>query len=439
MGYVVEWYADQRDRAYGAPTRTTFATLDQAAAFAREHRGDVVTVTDDAGAAISRGTWLAYGLTNVFDDDEFEVIGAAVDQTSARVLEARWLAFIRDCGSASPSHATFQYLGGDVTDVFNVPGSDDILWIGADWFDGTTVVTGSDTYAGTALPVRNGAVQENTPGTFGIQLHRTGNTGVWLDAVADGGNPTGYIWWPLCVTADGGTNVRVGCLLVDPSVPPYGRIVSSQIVTLNLFGTYGSHVDLGITDFQIDGMWRDTTHTYVLDEPSILPIVTLGEKTTRIARVVNGSLLTVAAWEFWDGASWVADPAARAPLVDTSGNVIRGDSDIAKLGENRYLLVAHFPVGGEFLDVYKSSQPQGHWAPIARVPLPSIGHIINGGEQVAQIPRIIDSTLLANAAERPPAEYSTVVLSRNLVTPTDSMTVMNIRRFAPLIVNVPNN
>lgn len=441
MGYVVSWYADARDLRYGSPTASTFATLSEAAAFARDRRALVASVRDPNGVAIRPGEWLSYGLTNVLDDDELETIGAAVDQSAARALENRFLALIRAVGTGTASHVSFQFLGGDVTDALQIPNSTQKLWIGADWFAGATVVTGADTFGGPALPIRNGAIQETVPGTFALQYHRVGNTGVWMDAVADGGQAAGRIWWPLCILHDGGTTMRVGCLLIAPpdANNPYGIVEGSHIITLNAFGTYGSHINVGIAGFEIDGMWRDTTHTYIIDEPNVKPLVVLGGKTTRLARVVNGSLTTVAAWEHWNGSAWVSDSAVRAPLVDIHGNVVRGDSNIAKVGTNRYLMVAHHPAGGEFLDVYNSTLPQGPWVPIARVPLPAIGHTINGGEQITQIPRILASNILANAAELPPAEHSVVLTSRNLVGYTDAFTSINIRRLAPLPVVVPHN
>ncbi|HEY8544091.1 MAG TPA: hypothetical protein VIL36_03555, partial [Acidimicrobiales bacterium] len=80
-------------------------------------------------------------------------VGAAVDQTAARVLEDRWLQFIRDCGSDEPPSG-WTYLGGDVTDCYYSAGADDLVWIGADWFAGTTIGD-DDTYNGAALPYRN--------------------------------------------------------------------------------------------------------------------------------------------------------------------------------------------------------------------------------------------------------------------------------------------
>lgn len=361
-------------------------------------------------------------------------VGATVSQTTAGVITTRWLAFIRDCGSASPDHASFQYLGGDVTDVFVIPTTDDVLWIGADWFDGTTVSASTDLYEGDALPVRNGAVQETTPGTFAVQFHKVGSTGIWLDAVADGGAASGRIWWPLCIVNDGGT-MRVGCLLVDPSIGPYGTIEASHIVTLNGLGGYASHVNVGITGFEIDGMWRDTSHTYIVDERTVAGV--LGSKHIRLARVANGSLATVASWQFWDGTAWVSSPAASAPLVDSVGDTIVGDADIAKIGTGHYMLVNHFPVGGSHLDVYRSTVPQGPWERYVRVPLAgSIGGKPNGGLQIAQIPRILDSGCLAGS-EAPPAEHSMVMMSRNLLGPTDVFTARNIRRYAPQFVVVP--
>lgn len=361
-----------------------------------------------------------------------EARGAAIEQATATLVEARWLAFIRDCGSPSPSDPSLAFLGGDVTDAFQMPSSDDVLWAGADWFDGTTV-NASDLYVGDALPVRNGAIQETTPGTFAVQFHMSGNTGVWLDAVSQGGAAAGRIWWPLCILNDGGT-VRVGCLLIAPpdAQNPYGIVEASHIVTLSGFFTYASHIDVGITGFEIDGIWRDTTHTYIIDERPIA-----GVKETRLARVVNGSLLTVASWEHWNGSAWVSSAAAAVPLVDVAGQTLTGDGDIAKVADGHYVMVVHRTYDDSHLDVCNAAAPQGPWTSTARVPLGgSIGHTINGGLQISQIPRILDSNVLVGS-ERPPPEHSMVLMSRNLLGPTGAWSTRNIRRYAPQFVVVP--
>lgn len=393
--------------------------------------------------------WLDRTIRTTSVPSRLEAIGADIDQTAAHTEEARWLTLIRQAGSGSPP-SNFNYLGGDVTDGFRTDGND-IVWAGADWWDGTTV-DADDTYAGAALPIRNGALIETTDGTFAQQLYRSGGSGVWLDAPADGGLAAGTLWWPICGLNDGGTS-RVLCWHVNgAATTPYGTLLDSHIVTINAFGTYGSHVatNLGASDrFWIDGVLRDTTHTYIFGEQfrpdydadttgnGSVPNYGTGDLTQsftlkRVARVANGSLTTVASWQFWNGNSWVSGVANADPLRDDTGREIRGDAGVAKIATGHYLLAAHRLVDTH-LDVYRSTAPQGPWTPIARVPVPTQGLAIGGGTQVGQLTKI-----LAFTPPAVPAGHSMAMISRNVLAPTDSFADRNIRRYAPQFVVIPH-
>jgi len=379
-------------------------------------------------------------------------VGAAVDQTAARVLEDRWLQFIRDCGSDEPPSG-WTYLGGDVTDCYYSAGADDLVWIGADWFAGTTIGD-DDTYNGAALPYRNGAVIETAIGTFegAVQLHRSGNTGIWLDAVEDGDLPEGTIWWPIAGFQEDGTN-RILCWHVDSSSPtPWGTLLDSHIVTLTGFGTYDSHVECGfgaVTDgFWVDGVLPDATYTYVYGEQFVpdydantgggQPNYGQGGLRShftmkRVARVPAGEITDVDAWEFWNGGGWVSGVQHATAMVDHEGRPVAGDAGVAKVADGHYLLAAH-RLADTCLNVYQSSVPQGPWELIARVPLPTQGATINGGVQVGQLTKILPTQA---HPEGMPAEHRLVMLSRNLLHPTAPMTAHNIRRYAPQFAVVP--
>lgn len=449
MAWEVLWYADQSDRNYQRTTRTVFTTLEAAVAFARGQPTNIVQVNDLAtGAAVTRGEWLTYGMAPPPPNSELEAQGSAVNQAAARTLQDRWLALVR----TSSGSASYDYLGGDVTDCF-ITASGDVAWPGADWFTGTTI-DADDTYAGNALPVRNGCVLETTPGgAFTSQLFANGTSGLWLNA-QNAGLPSNTHWWPIAGVNDGGAN-RIACWYVRTDSSPWGTLLDTHIVTLNGFGLYGSHVVCGLSTgtFWVDGLLRDTTHTYVFGEqfvpdydadtagtdavPNYGRGFDLGTHHTlkRIVRVANGSLLTMANWQFWDGASWVTGVGNATPMTDTEGNPIWGDAGVTKLGTGRYLLVSHQLVDTH-VNVYRAGQPQGPWAQVARVPVPTQGAEVDGGVQIGQLTKVVPTSVATTAGC--PAEHSIVLLSRNELFPTNAFADRNIRRLAPQFVVVPH-
>jgi hypothetical protein len=410
------------------------------------------TPTSAAATVVLNDSDVAVAVTVVSTDSQMESLGAVVDQAAARTLEGRWLQFIRD----SSGSASLNYLGGDVSDCVSISGGGDTLWIGADWFDGTTIDS-DDTYNANALPVRNGAVLATTPGTFAgaSQLYQSGTSGIWLNAQSQGGLPVDTLWWPIVGLDDGGT-VRVMCHHISDAAPrpPWGKHLDSHLVTLNAFGGYASHIatGLGASDiFWVDGLLRDTTHTYIYGQqfvPDIdadinnngsVPNYGIGDVKNhytlkRVARVTNGSLTTVASWQFWNGTTWVSGVTNATPVVDASGAQIRGDGGVRKIVDGHYVMAVH-QLTDSHLNVYNATVPQGPWTRIARVPLPTQGHTINGGLQIGQITKILPTT------EHPagtPAEHSIAMLCRNLLNPTDAMSVRNIRRYTNQFAVIPN-
>jgi len=370
------------------------------------------------------------------EDQRLEGVGSGTSNTAARKLEERWLSILRESLSGAPRNVAFHYGGGDLTDVALVAGGTR-LWVGADWFDGGTIDS-DDTYNSTLLPVRNGALQEAIPGVFTTALHRTGSSGIWLDAVLDGGAPVGRIWWPLCIIDDGGTN-RVGCLLIGPpdAENPFGVVEAGHIVTLTAFGTYASHIVIPFEDFEVDTFLRDTTNTYIFSEHHPEG-AELGAKRTRVARVANGSLLTTASWTFWNGSGWSSSDSDAVNLSNSDGREIVGDGSVAKIGTDHYVMINHATIDSPYLDVYKSTVPQGPFTRIARAPLPTIGQPVHGGTQIAQLPRIIPVNVLANSSEASPKGYSVAMTSRNILGATDAMSTHDIRCYAPLFVEFPH-
>lgn len=401
------------------------------------------------------------------DRSDLETGGAQVDQTAAIALEAQWLAYIRDSGSAVPT-AGRNYLGGDVTDAYITPApGSDLMWIGADWFDsGVGAVDGAtDLFTGAALPVRNGAITQINPGTFtgSVQSYAVGSSGVWMDATTQGGLPAQRHWWPIAAIDDNGT-MRIMCWRVQTdATTPHGTLLECDLVTLNIFLGYDSHVALGIGAAGADrfwacGMFRDTAHTYIYGMQfvpdfdgratpgSATPNYVMGDpqnhySLTRVARVANGSLTTFASWEYWTGAAWVSGITNAAPMVDSTGVPVRGDMGVKKIRDGHYVAVAH-RLTDTHLDVYRGETPQGPWTAISRVPLPTQGHEVHDGvTQVGQLCKIIPSSATTGV----PAEHSVAMVSRNLITPTGGYSIggtawtdINIRRFCPQFVIVPN-
>lgn len=373
------------------------------------------------------------------------------DQTAADTLEARWLDLVRLAGSAAPGGYT--YLGGDVTDVY-AAADGSLVWVGADWFAGTTVEA-DDTYAGTALPVRNGAAEADADGTFTGQLFASGASGVWLDAVGDGGLTAGTHWWPIAAFLDGATE-RVLCWHVDPTGGPYGLLLDSHLVALDGSRGYASHVATGLgalTDaFWLDGVVREATYTYLYgeqfvpdydadtDDDGSVPNYGQGSGDVgrhytlkRVARAATGTVTTVAGWEYWNGTAWVADPVDAAPMVDANGYELHGDTGIKRLGEGSYLAAAHSLIE-QHVRVYTATAPQGPWTLIARVPVPRQGETYNGGLQIGQLAKLVPDAVKPAGT---PSGTEVVLLSRNLLEPTGDFADRSILGYAPQFVVVP--
>lgn len=380
---------------------------------------------------------------------EFESEGSFVPQDAANTEMERWYTMIRNNAGAGTA---FQYLGGDVTDGFRTSGGD-VAWIGADWLSGTTI-DGDDTYAGVALPAcRSGLIIEDVDGIFFQQFHNSGSTGNWIDAIANGGQAANTLWWPIAGLNDGGTN-KVFCWHVNGTIPPpYGTLLDVHLVSLNVFGLYSSFVDtnLGATDnFWVDGAFRDTTFTYIYGEQfvpdydadtagtGLVPNYGQGSNILshytlkRVARVTNGQLGTVANWTFWNGTTWVAGASNAVPMVDDLGNQIHGDAGVKKIADGHYILAAHQLIDTH-LSVYRSANPQGPWTMISRVPTPTQGQTFNGGGiQIGQLVKVL------SVPPNTPAGYSMAIISRNMLHPTEPMSLHNIRRYAPQFVVIPN-
>lgn len=417
-------------------------------------------LTDPPGALASSA--LSAAIAAETARSTLETLGAQVDQTAAIAVRTRFLDFYRDAGGPAPT-ATRNNLGGDVTDVKHIASSDDVIVVGADWFDSGINAVVNDLFTTQPLPQRSGGIIAPTPNSFvgATQLYASGFSGVWLDAVAQAGLPAGTILWPIAVIDDANT-LRVACWHVESPAAngaPHGRLIDSIIVTLHVFLGYQSHVSCGFgalsNDFWVCGMWRDdngftyvngmefvprfdarttanpAAPNYVLDNPDA------HYSLTRIARVANGSLNTIASWTFWNGSGWVPGVANAVPIKDIAGNPIPGDMGIRKVTTDRYSAVAH-PLTASHLASYASTVPQGPYWPTALVPLPEMGRDIPGGRTVGQLCKILPPQFAT-----PPRRCSFAMVSQNVIgltgySVTPPWTRVAIDTFAPVIVAFPD-
>jgi hypothetical protein len=405
-----------------------------------------------------------------------ESAGAAIDQRAGLELERRFLTYIKDAwGAAGGKQTGHNYGGGDVTDCFITPPTGlKPMWIFADGLAGANVDDATEMYLSTPLPVRNGAIHENTPGSFtkAIQSYVSGNSGLWLDAVTQGGHPAGRIWWPIAIFDDNGA-MRVICWHVESPAAngePHGRLVDTDIVTINAFLGYDSDVNTGIgsltDDFWACGVFRDAglgfTYTYGMEfvppfddrttanptAPNYALAASLADldshySLTRVARVVNGSYGTVASWEYWNGSAWVAGVVNAVPMLDSYGEQIKGDFGATKINTDHYLAVAH-RLTDTHLDVYNSSVPQGPWTKISRVPMPFQGHNFGGSVQVGQLCKILPDPAKMSILKPPPG-HRIALISRNLVRPDLGygsvlpFTQLKTVQFAPQLIVIPES
>jgi hypothetical protein len=359
-------------------------------------------------------------------------------------LRDRWLRYIRRAGSGTPP-ATWKFLGGDVTDcVVNAQGKP--MWIGADWFAGARVKA-NDTYAGNALPFRNGAIFEPNPGSFSGAFQILTTRNLWLDGAALGKLASNTHWWPIAACCDRTTGkTHVACWHTrDFDGTPYGTLLDNHIITLNGYATYASHVRqrVPVDNFWIDGLVQGSQYTFIYGEqffPDYEDHYGIGDPENhytvkRVARVPNGQLTNIPAWRYWDGHGWVADIDAAVPMVDTvSGLPVQGDAGVKGIAAGHWLLAAH-RLAGPNLDVYRSANPQGPWEPIAAVPLPGQGAAVYGGTQVGQLVKILPRQVLA-----PPVGSSIAIISRNVLNGGNlsSLAGRTIQTYAPQFAVIPN-
>lgn len=388
-----------------------------------------------------------------------ESIGAGLDQALARTERDRWLALIRNGGSATPpgpSAPSIHYIGGDISDGQKLADGS-VLWVGPDSLQNPgvdDVVDADDRYTINILTglVRNAGILEANPGgTFTQQFHQTGDIGIWLNAVAQGGFPADRLWWPMTFAQDpavNGGNVVVGALLVDGDAPTSSgfQLVDNHLISLTPFLSYASQVSLGFStrDFQIQAIRKVSPFFYILGQQNVPASDEVGEPSygtgslveirdhrsyTKIARVTLAQLLQPATWQWWDGSEWVSGIANSTPMADVGGNSINGPSCVHLTPDGHWIFAA-MALGDTHLSVYTSENPQGPWQIIARVPVPTAGKPAEGGIEVAWHTKIVGHLAA-------PPEHSIAMLTMAVLSLAGTGQGINIRRTCPQFVVIP--
>jgi len=376
-----------------------------------------------------------------------ETIGAGTDQARARTENARWLTLIRSA-SAPVTPSWFRALGGDVTDACAISGNR-VMNIGSDLFAGTTIV--NDQYVGDALPFRSAAILESTPGTFGSQLYKAGNTGPWIEP--DQGTYPNTHYWPIACEPDpaNADRVIVGCWLVrsaPTATAPYGTLLGTHFVSISLAfgGAVAGNASVTVPAGRfILKFWRDATHIYSLWEsfhplysPGVEGVPIYGQGSdisghhTRVylARQTHAQFNSGANLTWWNGTTWVSQADTAVWLTDTEGDPLRGDGDITRVADGSFRWVGHTLIDTH-VDVARSESITGPYEPYCRVPVPGMGGRVHGGVQIGQFARFVEHVTAD-------AETSVVGLALNTLGTSGSFAGRNIRRYAPQFVVVPH-
>lgn len=357
----------------------------------------------------------------------------SVDQTTATTENNRWLNTIR-------AFATWNYLGGDVTDV-TILNDGRVVWVGSDWFAGGGV-DGDDTFgvSGPGLPFRNGMFVEQPAGTIQARFSTSGTWWVPNQTVHKG-----RWYWPIACATDGSV-MRVGAwLMEDDTAAKWGRWVDNHVLTIELtFGTISTATAHGLNydrrfrvlDYHLDGAtW------YILGQEHFPPFESgfgIGSNAdlrcsvtrTRLARVAT-NLTDIAAYQYWTGSTWSSSLNDAALLVDTKGQEIVGDTGLYKVSTGNWMLASHHIVE-PWITLYTATSPTGPWRRRTSVASPKAGGAAkNGGIQFSQFPKFVPHL---NA----PASHIQILMgSHNHLNATTPHDTWHIDTFAPLFTTVP--
>jgi len=314
--------------------------------------------------------------------DPVELVAATTAAWGQRTAKARDKAW-RAWAEASPNNQG--YKGGDaITPTLLASGAE--FYTSADNAVGTIDADG--TYGG-VLPRRN-AIILVTNGVFSQQYGSGGGT-PFVPTAPD----TWY--WPLghCLEND---VLRLVCLYVALG-GVIGDYQDTHILTVNPSTFAVSSITaLGLPDILtaipyaplVDSTWiyiRAEQHLAEWDEP-LADQVTY----TKLARVAYGSMTTPSAWRWWDGSEWQADQLAAAPLVDTAGTPLSGDTALRRHRAGYVLAV--MPLTGN-VRLYRSGFPQGPWEQYGQVSVPTgLEHYgsTSVGYQTAWVPHLDPSS-----------------------------------------------
>jgi len=406
--------------------------------------GSTVTVAD-AGLDTAQKVYLGGHTHQITDAEATELTAAGfrdgivytdyqTDQTLAVAEQQKWLDEY-----ANPAKVS---RGGDLTDSVVLP-STVRFWSGADWSVGA-LVDPDLTFSGPMLPHRTGNKTQNSSGVFiAEQLP-------WFSP-----DPALYgtdHYWPICMAVESGV-LRVGCWLARddiPTSPPWGRIIDSHIVTIELtFGTVTGHVALN-TDaqrFNVQSFLQDSSFTYIygteFSPPYGLGFALPGgfagsHSLVRAARCPVGNITVRSSWEFWTGSGWSTQMADAVPLVDDTGAPLAGDHRVAvsKVGTGDYMAVGHSSIVDPFVQVYKSSTPVGPWHLRATVRLPRVTGTSVPGEQDRGA-MVVGQLVQVNDVVPGTAGHKVGWMTRNLMYPQYPIADWFYWTFAPIFVLLP--
>jgi len=286
----------------------------------------------------------------------------------------------------------------------------------------------------TGLPYRNALIVESAAGVFTMPVGRDSALG-WLipnavafptppPALVGGHSIIGTHYWLTAGAMQGGSLI-VGAEWVgtaSPAIPNAlnGVLLGHHLHTVNpstwaassvvevdgpdaqsMFGQF--LVDAGfvyVIDHAYDPPYStdatDPTSDYYLVQGGVVGprgYLAADRTTCRIARVPDGSLTTPSAWRWWDGSGWRADQLAAAPLLDTAGEPLSGDTALRRTRAGFVLAV--MPLAAGVVRLYRSGYPWGPWEQYATAPVPTgIEHYgsVSVGYQTAWAPHLDPST-----------------------------------------------
>jgi hypothetical protein len=404
--------------------------------------GHVHEVTDAEAAEL-----IAAGFGDNLGEYQLELDGEAIEQSQSPDYGQLWVDYIADAGSESPT-GNRRILGGDCVEIVQT-GADGFLWLWLDvWAAGTGAVEDEQYTTNNLLPFRNAVAGESPAGTLGTQVFESGSN-EWLDpAVA--GYPDSYVWWPTGGVRPGLTgSTYVVAHLLDGAHSSEGNfgVVGTSLITLTLFATYQSHVQLDFgtqANFWLTRLREDDDFVYgwgvALNQnpaPQGYDFASWAEPSGgghKVARVATADLLDGGEWTFWNGADWVTNPRDAVLVEDTDGNPILGFTGTPyKVDTDHWINVGRTHVLDTYVDVWRADAPEGPWTKISRVPVPRVNDEVQAGyRQISH-----HTTIIPHATA--PADHSIAMLTSTVLGSGGfEFDGADIRCFSPQFVVIPH-